>query len=37
MNIPKYRLERIPEAEPACDIIEALVARHGSQIEELKQ
>jgi len=27
MNIPKHRLELPPEAEPARDFIEALVAR----------
>ena len=37
MNIPKHRLELPPEAEPARDFIEALVARYESQIEELKQ
>ena len=37
MNIPKYRLEQPPEAEPARDFIEALVTRYESQIEELKQ
>ena len=37
MNIPKHRLELPPEAEPARDFTEALVARYESQIEELKQ
>ncbi|MFZ4470924.1 MAG: DUF6444 domain-containing protein [Pirellula sp.] len=37
MSIPKHRLELPPEAEPARDFIEALVARYESQIEELKQ
>jgi len=37
MNLPKHRLELPPEAEPARDFIEALVARYESQIEELKQ
>lgn len=37
MNIPKHRLKLPPEAEPARDFIEALVARYESQIEELKQ
>ena len=36
MSIPKYRLELPPEAEPARDFIEALVARCESQITELK-
>jgi hypothetical protein len=37
MSIPKHRLELPPEAEPARDFIEALVARYESQIKELKQ
>jgi transposase len=37
MTTPKHRLELPPEAEPARDFIEALVARYESQIEELKQ
>ncbi len=41
MSIPKHRLELPPlelppEAEPARDFIEALVARYESQIKELK-
>jgi hypothetical protein len=37
MSISKHRLELPPEAEPARDFIEALVARYESQIKELKQ
>jgi transposase len=37
MTIPKHRLELPPEAEPARDFIEALVARYESQVMELKQ
>jgi transposase len=37
MNIPNHRHELPHEAEPDRDIIEALVARFESQIEELKQ
>ena len=37
MSIPKHRLELPPEAEPARDFIEVLVARYESQIKELKQ
>ena len=37
MNISKHRLELPPEAEPARDFIEALVARYESQIKELNQ
>ena len=37
MSIPKHRFELPPEAEPARDFIEALVARYESQIKELKQ
>ena len=37
MNIPTRRLDLPPEAEPARDFIEALVARYESQIKELKQ
>jgi hypothetical protein len=32
MSIPKHSLELPPEAEPARDFIEALVARYESQI-----
>jgi hypothetical protein len=34
MNIPTRRIELPPEAEPARDFIEALVARYESQIKE---
>lgn len=37
MNSQKHRLELPPQAVPARDFIEALVARYESQIEELKQ
>jgi hypothetical protein len=37
MSISKHLLELPPEAEPARDFIEALVARYESQIKELKQ
>jgi hypothetical protein len=37
MSISKHRLELPPEAEPARDFIEALVARYESQIKKLKQ
>ncbi len=37
MSIPKHPLELPPEAEPARDFTEAIVALYESQIEELKQ
>ena len=37
MNSQKHRLELPPQAVPARDFIEDLVARYESQIEELKQ
>jgi hypothetical protein len=37
MNIPTHRVELPPEAEPARDFIEAIVALCESQIEELKK
>ena len=37
MSQPKPRIELPPEAEPARDFIEALVARYEKRIEELEQ
>jgi len=37
MNIPAHHVELPPEAEPARDFTEAIVALYESQIEELKQ
>ena len=37
MNIPTHRVELPPEAEPARDFIEAIVALYESQIEETQE